>query len=184
MSSTAPSSPPSAVERRTPDTGHDLRYSGNTRPTAATCRSPATPAGSVAVSDVQPGSAHDLAAARATGFHGTPHAAAALLGLATLADKGYAGAGIGVCTPAEGGRLAPSTACRHQLLTRLRAEGERGIVLLKNRWTALHRIRLCPQRIGATAKVALVLTNAERPIRWRVGSWRGGVDRRWDATPR
>ena len=75
----------------------------------------------IAVSDVQPGSAHDLAAARGTGFVGTLHAVAALLGLTTLADKGYAGAGIGVHTPAKGGRLAPSTACRNQLLTRLRA---------------------------------------------------------------
>jgi hypothetical protein len=43
----------------------------------------------VAVSDVQPGSMHDLAAARATGFLGALHAAAALLGLPALADKGY-----------------------------------------------------------------------------------------------
>jgi hypothetical protein len=47
----------------------------------------------------------------------------------------------------------------------LRAPGERGIALLKTRWKALGRIRLCPQRIGAIAKAALVLTNAERPIR-------------------
>ena len=36
---------------------------------------------------------------------------------------------------------------------------------LKTRWKALNRIRLCPQRIGAIVKAALVLTNAERPIR-------------------
>ena len=119
----------------------------------------------VAVSDVQPGSAHDLAAARATGFLGTLHAAPALLGLPTLADKGYDGAGIGVHTPAKGAHLAPSTACRNQLLTRLRAEGERGIALLKTRWKALRHVRLCPQRIGAIAAAALVLTTAERPIR-------------------
>jgi hypothetical protein len=47
------------------------------------------------------------------------YAAAALLGLPVLADKGYDGVGIGVYTPAKGGRLAPSTACRNQLLTRL-----------------------------------------------------------------
>ncbi len=41
----------------------------------------------VAVSDVQPGSMHDLAAARATGFLGTLHAAAALLGPPPLADR-------------------------------------------------------------------------------------------------
>jgi hypothetical protein len=44
-------------------------------------------------------------------------------------------------------------------------EGERGIALLKTRWKALNRIRLCPQRIGAITKAALVLTRAERPIR-------------------
>ncbi len=51
------------------------------------------------------------------------------------------------------------------LLGCLRAEGERGIALLKTRWKALNRIRLCPQRIGAITKAALVLTRAERPIR-------------------
>jgi DDE superfamily endonuclease len=67
----------------------------------------------VAVSDVQPGSMHDLAAARATGFLGALHAAAALLGLPALPalpDKGYHGAGIGIHTPAKGAHLAPSTA--------------------------------------------------------------------------
>src|SRR3712207_1502268 len=49
---------------------------------------------------------HDLAAARATGFLGAVHAAAALLGLPALADKGYHGAGIGVHTPVKGARLA------------------------------------------------------------------------------
>jgi hypothetical protein len=114
---------------------------------------------------VQPGSMHDLAAARATGFLGALHAAAALLGLPALADKGYHGAGIGIHTPAKGAHLAPSTATRNRLLTRLRAEGERGIALLKTRWKALRRIRLCPQRIGAVVAAALVLTTAERPIR-------------------
>jgi hypothetical protein len=57
---------------------------------------------------VQPGSAHDLAAACATGFLAALHAAAALLGLPTLADKGHDGAGIGVHTPAKGGRMAPA----------------------------------------------------------------------------
>ena len=151
---------------KNPDTGHDLWYSGKHKAHGGNVQVVCDPSGfPVAVSDVQPGSAHDLAAARATGFLGTLHAAAALLGLPTLADKGYDGAGIGVHTPAKGGRLAPSTACRNQLLTRLRAEGERGIALLKTRWKALHRIRLCPQRIGAILAAALVLTSAERPIR-------------------
>ena len=151
---------------KNPDTGHDLWYSGKHKAHGGNVQVVCDPTGfPVAVSDVQPGSAHDLAAARATGFLGTLHAAAALLGLPTLADKGYDGAGIGVHTPAKGAHLTPGTACRNQLLTRLRAEGERGIALLKTRWKALHRIRLCPQRIGAIVAAALVLTSAERPIR-------------------
>ena len=150
---------------KNPDTGHDLWYSGKHKAHGGNVQVVCDPTGfPVAVSDVQPGSAHDLAAARATGFLGTLHAAAALLGLPTLADKGYDGAGIGVHTPAKGAHLTPGTACRNQLLTRLRAEGERGIALLKTRWKALHRIRLSPQRIRAIVAAALVLTSAERPI--------------------
>jgi hypothetical protein len=66
--------------------------------------------------------------------------AAALLGLPALADKGYHGAGIDIYTPAKGAHLAPSTATRNRLLTRLRAEGERSIALLKTRWIALRHV--------------------------------------------
>jgi hypothetical protein len=149
-----------------PDTGHDLCYSGKHRAHGGNVQVICDPSGApVAVSDVQPGSTHDLTGARATGFLGALHAAAALLGLATLADKGYHGAGIGIHTPAKGAHLAAGTACRSRLLTGLRAEGERGIAVLKTRWKGAHRIRLCPRRIGAITKAALVLTRAERPIR-------------------
>src|SRR3954447_1014452 len=149
-----------------PDTGYDLWFSGKHRAHGGNVQIVCDPDGfPVAVSDVQPGSTHDLTAARATGFLGALHAAAALLGLRALADKGYHGAGIGIHTPAKGAHLAPSTATRNRLLTRLRAEGERGIALLKTRWKALRHVRLCPQRIGAIAAAALVLTIAERPIR-------------------
>ena len=151
---------------KNPHTGHDLWFSGKHRAPGGNMQIVSDPDGHpVAVSDVEPGSTHDLAAARATGFLGGLHAAAALLGLPALADKGYDGAGIGIHTPAKGGNLAPSTATRNRLLTRLRAEGERGIALLKTRWKALRRIRLCPQRLGAIVAAALVLTTAERPIR-------------------
>ncbi|WP_041241516.1 IS5-like element ISGeob2 family transposase [Geodermatophilus obscurus] len=151
---------------RNPESGHDLWYSGKHRAHGGNVQVVCDPAAfPVAVSDVQPGSMHDLAAARATGFLAALQVAAARLGLPALADKGYDGAGIGIHTPAKGANLAPSSACRNQLLTRLRAEGERGIALLKTRWKALRRIRLCPQRIGAIVAAALVLTTAERPIR-------------------
>jgi hypothetical protein len=151
---------------RNPESGHDLWYSGKHRAHGGNVQVLCDPDGfPVAVSDVQPGSMHDLAAARATGFLGALHAAAALLGLPTLADKGYHGAGAGIATPTKGRHLHPDNAARNQLISCLRAPGERGIALLKTRWKALNRIRLCPQRIGAIVAAALVLTTAERPIR-------------------
>ncbi len=149
-----------------PDTGHDLWFSGKHHVHGGNVQIVSDPDGHpVAVSDVEPGSSHDLAAARATGFLGALHAAAALLGLPALADKGYDGAGAGVLTPTKGRGLHRDNLTRNLLIGCLRAEGERGIALLKTRWKALNRIRLCPQRIGAITKAALVLTRAERPIR-------------------
>src|SRR3954470_20059476 len=147
-----------------PDTGHDLWYSGKHSAHGGNVQIVGDPTGfPVAVSDVEPGSTHDLTAARVTGFLGALHAAAALLGLPSLADKGYDGAGV--LTPTKGGNLHPDNLTRNQLIGCRRAQGERAIALLKTRWKALNRIRLCPQRIGAIAKAALVLTTAERPIR-------------------
>ena len=149
-----------------PDTGHDLWFSGKHRAHGGNVQIVSDPDGHpVAVADVEPGSTHDLTAARAGGFLGALYAAAALLGLPTLADKGYAGAGAGIQTPTKGRGLHPDNLARNRLLGCLRAQGERGIALLKTRWKALNRIRLCPQRISAIAKAALVLSNAERPIR-------------------
>src|SRR3954468_7121009 len=149
-----------------PDTGYDLWFSGKHRAHGGNVQIVCDPDGHpVAVSEVEPGCTHDLAAARLTGFLGAVYVAAALLGLPALADKGYDGAGAGVLTPTKGGNLHPDNLTRNQLIGCLRAQGERGIALLKTRWRALGRIRLCPQRIGAIAKAALVLTTAERPIR-------------------
>jgi DDE superfamily endonuclease len=149
-----------------PDTGHDLWYSGKHHAHGGNVQVVCDPEGfPVAVSAVEPGSTHDLAAARRTDFLGALYAAASLLGLPALADKGYDGAGAGIHTPVKGGHLHPDAGARNELIGCLRAEGERGIALLKTRWKALDRIRLCPQRIGAIAAAALVLTTAERPIR-------------------
>src|SRR3954449_9831262 len=151
---------------KTPDTGYDLWFSGKHRAHGGNVQIVCDPDGfPAAVSDVEPGSTHDITAARATGFLGALYAAAALLGLPALADKGYDGAGAGILTPTKGANLHPDNAARNELLGCLRAQGERGIALLKTRWKALNRIRLCPQRIGAIVKAALVLTTAERPIR-------------------
>ncbi len=107
-----------------PDTGHDLWFSGKHHAHGGNVQIVSDPDGHpVAVSDVEPGSTHDLAAARATGFLGALHAAAVLLGLPALADKGYTGAGAGVLTPTKGPRPAsgqPRPQPAHRLPTRRR----------------------------------------------------------------
>jgi len=109
------------------------------------------------VSDVRPGSTHDLTAARELVLPALyPHAARGLPG---LADKGYTGAGIGVPTPVRhhpDGPLHIDNRCYNRLITALRAPTERGNAML-GRWRALDRVTLCPQRIGAITAAALVL---------------------------
>ena len=72
---------------------------------------------------VEPGSTHDIAAARAHVLPALHPAAAA--GLPTLTDKGYTGAGIGIQVPVKGRNLATDTATRNQLINALRG-GEVG----------------------------------------------------------
>src|SRR3954464_4410240 len=89
----------------------------STEPMAATCRSSVTPpAFRWRSCDVEPGSTHDLTAARVTGFLGALYAAAALLGLPSLADKGYDGAGAGILTPTKGRGLHGDNLTRNLLL--------------------------------------------------------------------
>ncbi|MHA6628732.1 transposase family protein [Pseudonocardia sichuanensis] len=116
------------------------------------------------VSEVEPGSVHDMRAARA-------HVLAALywassqLDLPTLADNGYDGAGIGVFTPvkqpANGHELDVDTRTYNALLRGLRCLGERGFALLVGRWRALRHITTSPRKIGNIVKAALVLTHFE-----------------------
>src|SRR4051795_6536171 len=116
-----------------PDTGHDLWYSGKHRAHGGNVQIVGDPTGIRSRScDVEPGSTHDLTAARVTGFLGALHAAAALLGLPALADKGYDGAGAGVLTPTKGANLHPDNLTRNQLIGCLCARGGRGIALLKD----------------------------------------------------
>jgi hypothetical protein len=98
------------------------------------------------VSPVEPGSTHDLTAARA---HALPALyPAAATGLATLADKGYQGAGIGIKIPYKHNRAAhPDDQTRNQTIASLRAVAERGNALLKNTWRALQHVSLDPWRI-------------------------------------
>ncbi len=117
------------------------------------------------VSAVRPGSTFDLTAARELVLPTLyPHA---VRGLPVLADKGYTGAGAGILVPYKNrpdGRLHVDNRCYNESITALRAPAERANALL-GRWRALHRVTLCPQRIGVIAAAALVLTSLDRGTR-------------------
>jgi hypothetical protein len=114
--------------------------------------------------DVEPGSSHDVTAAR-------EHVLAALywaasrLDLPALADGGYQGTGIGVHTPiaqpADGQTLHADNRTYNALLRGLRCIGERGFAVLVGRWRTLRRITASPTKIGDIVKAALVLTHFE-----------------------
>ncbi|PLC10759.1 hypothetical protein AUQ48_17055 [Kocuria flava] len=114
-------------------------------------------------SPVEPGSTHDITAAREHCL-GALYPAAAT-GLPTLADKGYQGAGIGVHTPVKGSHLGVDNRAYNGLLTGMRSIGERANALLTQRWTVLRHVTLSPSRIGAIIAGALVLTTLERGAR-------------------
>jgi hypothetical protein len=146
--------------------GHHLWYSGKHHAFGGNLQVVFDPTGfPLWVSEVRPGSTHDLTAARELVLPALyPHAACGLPG---LADKGYTGAGVGIHVPIKhqpGGPLHVDNRCYNQLITALRAPTERGNALL-GRWRALDRVTVCPQRIGAIAAAALVLTSLDRGSR-------------------
>jgi DDE superfamily endonuclease len=116
------------------------------------------------VSAVEPGSVHDLTAAREHVL-GALYWAASQLGLPTLADGGYDGAGIGVHTPVKqsaGDQVLDVDNRTHNALPRgLRCLGERGFAVLTGRWRTLRHITASPRKIGDIVKAALVLTHFE-----------------------
>lgn len=146
------------------EAGHDLWYSGKHKQHGGNIQVLTDATGyPVWVSEVQPGSTHDIAAARA---HALPALyPAAARGLVTLTDKGYAGAGIGIQVPTKGRNLHHDQQARNTLISALRAPAERANALLKRTWKALERITLDPWRIGAITAAALVLLHLQRPIR-------------------
>lgn len=146
--------------------GHHLWYSGKHHAFGGNVQVVFDPTGfPLWISDVRPGSVHDLTAARELVLPALyPHAARGLPGLAA---KGYTGAGIGIHVPIRRqpeGPLHVNNRCYNQLLTGLRAPTERGNALL-GRWRALDRVTVCPQRIGTIAAAALVLTSLDRGSR-------------------
>jgi hypothetical protein len=142
----------------------DLWYSGKAHTHGGNIQAMLAPDGfPLWVSDVEPGSVHDLTAARVHAFPGLYPAAAA--GLPTLADPGYDGAGLGILIPVKqppGGReLDVNTRTRNAIQRSLRCLGERGFALLKQRWRTLQHITASPSKIGVIARAALVLAHFE-----------------------
>jgi hypothetical protein len=146
--------------------GHHLWYSGKQHACGGGVQVLTDPTGFPRwICAVRPGSAHDLTAARELVLPARyPHAAR---GLPVPADKGDAGAGLGVYVPVRhhpDGPLHVDNRCYNQLITALRAPTERGNASL-GRWRALDRVTVCPQRIGTIAAAALVLTSLDRGTR-------------------
>ena len=142
----------------------DAWYSGKTHDFGGNIQALTRPDGfPIWISPVEPGSVHDLTAARAHVL-GALYAAASR-GLPTLADPGYEGAGIGVHTPvkqpADGSELDINTRTRNMLLRSLRCLGERGFALLVGRWRTLQHVTVSPSKISKIARAALVLTHFE-----------------------
>src|SRR5262249_44492540 len=140
----------------------DLWYSGKAHAHGGNIQAVIAPSAfPLWVSEVEPGSVHDITAARIHALPGLYRAAAA--DLPTLADPGYDGAGLGILIPVKqpsgGTELDVNT--RNAIQRSLRCLGERGFALLTGRWRTLQHITASPSKIGDIARAALVLTHFE-----------------------
>jgi hypothetical protein len=144
--------------------GSDRWYSGKHKHHGGNVQVVCDPDGRpVWVSVVEPGSTHDITAARC---HVLPLLyPVAVRGLPVLADKGYTGAGAGIRVPVRRPRrgqiLDMTTRGWNSYINSNRAFVEHGIAHLKTRWRALTRVTLCPWRISAIMATALVLSTWE-----------------------
>ena len=111
------------------EAGHDVWFSGKHKRHGGNIQVLTDPTGyPVWTSPVEPGSTHDITAARA---HALPFLyPAAAAGLPTLTDKGYTGAGIGIHVPTKGRRPGVDNHARNLPISSLRAPAERGNALL------------------------------------------------------
>lgn len=142
----------------------DLWYSGKAHHHGGNVQAVTRPDGlPLWVSPAEPGSVHDITAARAHALPALYRAAA--LGLPALADPGYQGAGIGIHIPVkqpeDSRELDLGNRTRNALQRSLRCLGERGFALLTQRWRTLQHITASPTKITGIARAALVLTQYE-----------------------
>lgn len=144
----------------------DAWYSGKHRDFGANIQAIMRPDGlPVWTSDAMPGHLHDLTCAQQSDVTGAPYWAASELGLPTLADSGYEGAGQGIHTPykqpADGRRLAADNRAHNAILRSMRCLGERGFAILTGRWRTLRHSTTSPRSLGDIIRAALHLTHFE-----------------------
>ncbi len=155
------------ADKKTSKKGREIDkwYSGKARQPAGNVQALTAPGGvPLWVSDVLPGSTHDLTAARELVL---PGARPYLKDLPILADSGYEGAGAGVHVPVKKparGELDIDTKTRNALLRSLRYQGERGFALMSQRWRAMQHVMVSPTTIGDLVKSVLVLTQFEHKM--------------------
>lgn len=143
-----------------PESGYDLWYSGKHKQHGGNVQVLCNPSGyPVWVGPVEPGSTHDITAARRHAFPRLYSAAAA--GLPTLTDKGYEGAGIGIMVPVKGNDLGRDIRARNRLISHLRAPSERANALLKQTWRGLQHVTLDPWRITEIVAAGSFIYNKE-----------------------
>jgi hypothetical protein len=125
----------------------DVWYSGKAHHHGGNVQAVARPDGfPLWICPAEPGSVHDITAAR---IHALPALCrAAALGLPTLAGPGYADAGIGIHIPVrqpEDGREPDAgNRTRNAIQRSLRCLGERMFALLTQRWRTLQHITASP----------------------------------------
>ena len=155
------------ADKKTSKKGREIDkwYSGKAHEPAGNVQALTAPGGvPLWVSDVLPGSTHDVTAARELVL---PQARPYLKNLPFLADSGYEGAGADVLVPARKparGELDINTKTRNALLRSLRYQGERGFALMSQRWRALQHVMVSPTTIGDIAKAILVLVQFEHKM--------------------
>jgi DDE superfamily endonuclease len=155
------------ADKKTSKKGREIDkwYSGKAHEPAGNVQALAAPGGvPLWVSDVLPGSTHDLTAARELVL---PQARPYLKDMPILADSGYEGAGADVLTPVKkprAGELDIDTKTRNALLRSLRYQGERGFAPMSQRWRTMQHVMVSPTTIGDTAKSVLVLVQFEHKM--------------------
>ena len=144
------------VAARTQASNH-LRYSGRHRALGGNVQVLTDHTGPpVWTAPVEPGSTHDITAAR-THAPPAPYRAASL-GPPTPADKGHTKAGIGIKVPAKNPNPDPDTRWRNELISSMRAPAERANALIKH-FKAIKHVTLDPRAITTiTAAYLVILT--------------------------